>query len=136
MFVKIYYNSYNEQSLNQFLESSRVIITLNAFYCRYGSYWLNKIIQFKNNRSPCVFYFRFKLLRFEPLFIFATLIPLSGVGTTCFHHVVIKTRPLFLRPAACRQASLKLWVLTTANAAGTNSLTCLPKHGGARNSKF
>jgi hypothetical protein len=24
------------------------------------------------------------------------------------------------------------WVLTTANAAGTNGLTCLPKHGGAR----
>ncbi|RVE43287.1 hypothetical protein evm_012046 [Chilo suppressalis] len=28
------------------------------------------------------------------------------------------------------------WVLTTANAAGTNGLTCLPKHGGARDSKF
>ncbi|RVE52914.1 hypothetical protein evm_002391 [Chilo suppressalis] len=27
-------------------------------------------------------------------------------------------------------------VLTTADAAGTNGLTCLPKHGGARNSKF
>ncbi|RVE40311.1 hypothetical protein evm_015039 [Chilo suppressalis] len=28
------------------------------------------------------------------------------------------------------------WVLTTANAAGTNGLMCLPKHGGARDSKF
>ncbi|RVE51482.1 hypothetical protein evm_003883 [Chilo suppressalis] len=28
------------------------------------------------------------------------------------------------------------WVLTTANAAGTNGLTYLPKHGGARDSKF
>ncbi|RVE42481.1 hypothetical protein evm_012866 [Chilo suppressalis] len=28
------------------------------------------------------------------------------------------------------------WVLTTADAAGTNGLTCLPKHGGARDSKF
>jgi hypothetical protein len=28
------------------------------------------------------------------------------------------------------------WVLTTANAAGTNGLTCLPKHGGARDNKF
>jgi hypothetical protein len=28
------------------------------------------------------------------------LIPLSGVGITCFHHVVIKIRHLFLRPAA------------------------------------
>jgi hypothetical protein len=27
------------------------------------------------------------------------------------------------------------WVLMTANAAGTNGLTCLPKHGGARNGK-
>jgi hypothetical protein len=29
-----------------------------------------------------------------------------------------------------------LWVLTTANAAGNNSLTCLPKQGGARDNKF
>jgi hypothetical protein len=28
------------------------------------------------------------------------------------------------------------WVLSTANAAGTNSLTYLPKHGGARDNKF
>jgi hypothetical protein len=28
------------------------------------------------------------------------------------------------------------WVLTTANAAGTNGLTCPSKHGGARGSKF
>jgi hypothetical protein len=27
-------------------------------------------------------------------------------------------------------------VLTSLNAAGTNRLTCLPKHGGARDSKF
>jgi hypothetical protein len=27
-------------------------------------------------------------------------------------------------------------VLTTANAAGTNGLTCLPKHGGAQDNKF
>jgi hypothetical protein len=27
-------------------------------------------------------------------------------------------------------------VLTTANAAGTNGLTCLPKHGGARDNKI
>jgi hypothetical protein len=32
---------------------------------------------------------------------------------------------------------LKLeWVLTTANAAGTNGLTCLPKHGEARDNKL
>jgi hypothetical protein len=46
-----------------------------------------------------------------------TLIPLSGVGA-CFHFVVIKIRQLY--------DSLKLeWMLTTANAAGTNGLTCL-----------
>jgi hypothetical protein len=28
------------------------------------------------------------------------------------------------------------WVLTTANATGTNSLTCLLKHGGVRDNKF
>jgi hypothetical protein len=31
-----------------------------------------------------------------------------------------------------RGPSAGWWVLTTANAAGTNGLTCLPKHGGAR----
>jgi hypothetical protein len=32
---------------------------------------------------------------------------------------------------------LKLeWLQKTANAAGTNGLTCLPKHGGARDNKF
>ncbi|RVE53003.1 hypothetical protein evm_002301 [Chilo suppressalis] len=35
-----------------------------------------------------------------------------------------------------RGPSAGWWVLTTANAAGTNGLTCLPKHGGARDSKF
>jgi hypothetical protein len=33
------------------------------------------------------------------LFLFPTLIPLSVVGTTCFHNVVIKIRQLFLRRA-------------------------------------
>jgi hypothetical protein len=28
------------------------------------------------------------------------------------------------------------WVLTSANATGTNGLTYLPKHGGARDNKF
>jgi hypothetical protein len=34
-----------------------------------------------------------------------------------------------------RGPSAGWWVLTTANAAKTNSLTCLPKHGGARDNK-
>jgi hypothetical protein len=33
------------------------------------------------------------------LSFFPTLILLSGVGITCFHHVVINIRQLFLRPA-------------------------------------
>jgi hypothetical protein len=28
------------------------------------------------------------------------------------------------------------WVLTTANASGTNGLTCVPKHGGSRDNTF
>jgi hypothetical protein len=35
-----------------------------------------------------------------------------------------------------RVPSVGWWVLTIANAAGTNSLTGLPKHGGAQDSKF
>ncbi|RVE44509.1 hypothetical protein evm_010838 [Chilo suppressalis] len=35
-----------------------------------------------------------------------------------------------------RGPSADWWVLTTANAAGTHGLTCLPKHGEARDSKF
>jgi hypothetical protein len=35
-----------------------------------------------------------------------------------------------------RGPSADWWVLTTANTAGTNGLTCLPKHGGARDIKF
>jgi hypothetical protein len=48
--------------------------------------------------------------------LLSTLIPLSGVGTTCFHHVVIKIRHLFYdQPPACRQPSFKLeGMLTTA----------------------
>jgi hypothetical protein len=35
-----------------------------------------------------------------------------------------------------RGPSAGWWVLTTANAAGTNGLACLPKHGEARENKF
>jgi hypothetical protein len=55
---------------------------------------------------------------------FPNLIPLSGVATTCFHHVVTKIRQLFLRLAACLTSTLLEleWVETTTNAAGTNGL--------------
>jgi hypothetical protein len=69
---------------------------------------------------------------------FLTLIPLSEIGTTCFYHTVIWIRQLFSQPAAClTQPPLKLeWLLTTAKATGTKGLTCLSKHGGARDKKF
>jgi hypothetical protein len=35
-----------------------------------------------------------------------------------------------------RGPSAGWWVLTTANAAGTNGLTCLLKHGGVRSNNF
>ncbi|RVE47216.1 hypothetical protein evm_008184 [Chilo suppressalis] len=35
-----------------------------------------------------------------------------------------------------RGPNVDWWVLTTADTAGTNGLTCLPKHGGARDNKF
>ncbi|RVE41015.1 hypothetical protein evm_014335 [Chilo suppressalis] len=41
-----------------------------------------------------------------------------------------------LRHDPPRGPSADWWVLSTADATGTNGLTCLPKHGGARDSKF
>jgi hypothetical protein len=59
---------------------------------------------------------------------------------TCLYCTGIEPviRQLFLRQAACLTSTLlKLeWVLTTANAAGTNGLPCLPTYGGARDNKF
>jgi hypothetical protein len=49
------------------------------------------------------------------LFLLPTLIPLSGVGSTCFHHVVIKIRHLFLRPAACLTSTLLETVVDANN---------------------
>jgi hypothetical protein len=69
-------------------------------------------------------------------------LPLSHeVGSVqhVFYHVVIKIhrQHFYFRQLVCCQPALKLeWVLTIANVAGTNSLTCLPKHGGARDNNF
>jgi hypothetical protein len=72
----------------------------------------------------------------DNLLLLPTLTPLSGVGTTCISSCSDKDSAIIFTPA-CRQPSLKLeCVLTTANAAGTNDLMCLPKHGGARDSKY
>jgi hypothetical protein len=88
--------------------------------------------------KDCSFDYLDQLRKRQGSLLLPTLIPLSEVGRTCFlsyHFCII--RQLFLRPArrrpAWRQPSLKLeWVLTTANATWSNSLTCLPKDGGAR----
>jgi hypothetical protein len=74
-------------------------------------------------------------LTFQYLLLFPTLIPLSEVGTV-FHHVVIKTRQLFL-PAACLTSTL------LETGVGANDCKCnrdqrpnVSKHGGAWNNKF
>jgi hypothetical protein len=76
-------------------------------------------------KSQCASYGYFNILP-------PKLIPLSGNGTTCFSSCCDKDSAIILRPAACLTGR----VLTTAITAGTNSLTCLPKHGGARDNKF
>jgi hypothetical protein len=57
----------------------------------------------------------------------------SEVGTTCFHHVVIKIRQLFIRPVTCLNSIL---LETGVATNGTNDLLYLPKHEGARDNKF
>jgi hypothetical protein len=70
-----------------------------------------------------------RICNVERILLSPTLIPLSGVGTclsSCCENY----------SAIVFTTGLPKWVLTTANAAGTNSLKCLPKHGGARDNKF
>jgi hypothetical protein len=93
------------------------------FYSRSLSSWHNKISKLwllpmsrESNDWPTLLNFRDRtpkrnnrgaiefLEHFFPLL--PTLIPLSGVGTTCFYHVVIKIRQLFVRPAACLTSTL------------------------------
>jgi hypothetical protein len=78
-------------------------------------------------------------ITFTYILLFPTLNPLSGVGTTCFSSCCDKDSAFVFydRPPVWRQPSLKLeLMLTTANVAGTNSLTCLPNHGGVWDNKF
>jgi hypothetical protein len=62
------------------------------------------------------------------IFIIINIIICWGTGLPYGLHIRTHNPP--------RGPSVCWWVLTTANAAGTNGLTCLPKHGGARNNKF
>jgi hypothetical protein len=68
------------------------------------------------------------------------IIKTCDIETQCFYGLLTSHPGL---TAACltrssfKEGSLKLeWVLTTANAAGNNALTCLLKHGGARDNNF
>jgi hypothetical protein len=66
-----------------------------------------------------------------------THIPLSGVSTTCFSSCCDKDSLPYHRPPAWCQPSLEMKrVLMSANAAGTNGLKCLPKHGQALDKTF
>jgi hypothetical protein len=67
---------------------------------------------------------------------FSYLYPTKKGRHNMFHHVVIKIRHLFLRPAAYLTSThLETGVdASDCNTAGTNSLTCL--NGGARDNKF
>jgi hypothetical protein len=67
--------------------------------------------------------------------LFLTLIPLSGVDTTSFSLCCDKDSATIFTTGRLpdvnppwRNEKLE-WMLTTADAAGTNSLTCRPKHG-------
>jgi hypothetical protein len=68
---------------------TRTLHTDELYYCYYNS--INDLI--------------ILILRYNNLLL-PILIPQSGVGTTCFYHVVIKIRHLFLRPAACLTSTL------------------------------
>jgi hypothetical protein len=58
--------------------------------------------------------------------------PINAAGSQAFHG--LPTRRTGHNPP--RGPSADSWVLKTANTAGTNGLTWLPKHGGARGNKF
>jgi hypothetical protein len=57
----------------------------------------------------------------------------------CHHHHYQPSYGLHIKRTGhnpLRGPSADWWVLTIANAAGTNGLTCLPKHGGDRDNKL
>jgi hypothetical protein len=71
-------------------------------------------------------------------FLFPTLIPVGEVGTTCIPLWCDIIRQLFLRLAACL-TSILVHSGVGANdfkCSRTYGLTCLPKHGGARDKKI
>jgi hypothetical protein len=72
-----------------------------------------------------------------------TLIPLSGVGTTCFSSCCDKDSTIIFTTGRLPDVNPPWnWsgcikpLVPIANATGTNGLTCLPKHGEDRDNKF
>jgi hypothetical protein len=79
-----------------YLSRSVVFMTITTFkllihmVADYSLYWILMTIRYHGRfQSPVLRKFTLEILLLLP-----TLIPLSGVGTTCFHHVVIKIRHL------------------------------------------
>jgi hypothetical protein len=65
---------------------------------------VNYLLAFATSVAGKERFISFILSRTRDTLLFPTLIPRSGVGPTCFHHVVI--RHLFLRPAVCLTSTL------------------------------
>jgi hypothetical protein len=77
------------------------------------------------------------LILYRILLLPPTLIPLSGVRKTCFSSCCDKDSAIIFTTGRLTSSLLETGVgATIANATGTNGLTCLPKHGGARDNKF
>jgi hypothetical protein len=70
----------------------------------YRSYFV--FIRISANIEMQVYCVTCNEMHVKPDLLLPTLIPLSGVGTTCFYFVVIKILHLFLRPAACLTSTL------------------------------
>jgi hypothetical protein len=72
------------------------------------------------------------------IFLYPTLIPLSGVGAPCFSSCCNKDSAFILdRPAGLTSILLETGVdANDSNAAGIIGLTCLLKHGGAQDNTF
>jgi hypothetical protein len=65
-----------------------------------------------------------------------TLMPLSGVGTTCFSSCCDKDSETIFTTDRLPDVNLPWNWSILFKLPTNNSLTCLPKHGGAQNNKF
>ncbi|CAH0400269.1 unnamed protein product [Chilo suppressalis] len=116
----------------QYVESGRCVVSETAAGCRRACMTLHTTAKTVRSvtgfgdgeilRGPQAENWRVPL---EPIYVptaGAQAFPMDGIGR--------------LGHDPPRGPSADWWVLTTADAAGTNGLTCLPKHGGVRDSKF